>query len=376
MCVIKTIGNIKGLILFSFILAFGSISIAQNPTVITDSLVVQQRLYAKEKLIVDQEAKFKQDVIIKGDIKAKSDVRIDSLLKVDGNTRLLGNVKMEGLGNATTLTAETEIVLIMPNGNLIKGSVAGIINAFANPQGLTTDYCTANGGVAQWWAVAQKLFTACPDVNVGIRTDDPQFALHVAGVNYAFRFLAGNPGATSEALFNGFSPNDTQTLVNIGVKIGGDAEQARFSISNDGNIKMTNIGTSPSFVINNGKGHAIVVYSYAGNKILQLEDDGKLRSRGVIVNVDTWADYVFNAGYELMSLPETQVYIQSNGHLPGVPSQEELTEEGLDLGEMQRIQMEKIEELYLQLIKMNTEIERLKNEISTLKTEKSKTINN
>ena len=369
-------GVMRALIAFCVVLASTHYLNAQNPTVISDSLVVQQRLYAKEKLVVDQEARFKQDVIVKGDLKAKSDVRIDSLLKVDGTTRLLGNVKMEGLETATTITSETEILLIMPNGNIIRGDIDGMLNAFANPQGITTDYCTANGGIAKWWAVAQKLFTACPDVNVGIRTDDPQFALHTVGTTYSKSFLAGSTFGSTSAYLNVIGLSNTATLMNLGVKQGASPEEIRFTISGYGEVKITNMGTQPTLLINNGKSHAIVVHANDGNKILQLEDDGLLRAREIRVDQDTWADNVFDDDYNLPKLGDVAQFIKVNHHLPGVPSAEQIDQDGLNLGEMQKIQMQKIEELTLYLIKLNNEVETLRNELNKLRTENDNLRNN
>ncbi|MBK7130322.1 MAG: hypothetical protein IPH66_13310 [Crocinitomicaceae bacterium] len=359
----------RALIAFCVVLANTHYLNAQNPTVISDSLVVQQRLYAKEKLVVDQEARFKQDVIVKGDLKAKSDVRIDSLLKVDGTTRLLGSVKMEGLGTATTITSETEILLIMPNGNIIRGDIDGMLNAFANPQGITTDYCTANGGIAKWWAVAQKLFTACPDVNVGIRTDDPQFALHTVGTTYSKSFLAGSTFGSTNAYFNVIGLSNAATLMNLGVKLGVSPEEIRFTVSGYGEVKITNTGTQPSLLINNGKGHAIVVHANDGNKILQLEDDGLLRAREIRVDQDTWADHVFDDDYHLPKLGDVAQFIKVNHHLPGVPSAEQIDQDGLNLGEMQKIQMQKIEEMTLYLIEMEKNMAKMETRITELEKE-------
>lgn len=81
----------------------------------------------------------------------------------------------------------------------------------------------------------------------------------------------------------------------------------------------------------------------------------------------TRADHVFASDYKLKSLDEIEDYINENNHLPGVPSANELVSEGLDLGEMQAKQMEKIEELTLYLIEMKKEITLLKSENAALK---------
>ncbi len=77
----------------------------------------------------------------------------------------------------------------------------------------------------------------------------------------------------------------------------------------------------------------------------------------------TWADYVFKPNYELISLPELETFIKKNGHLPNVPSEATVLAEGIEVGNLIRIQQEKIEELTLYLIELNKEVEKLKNQV-------------
>ncbi|NHN25780.1 hypothetical protein FIA58_008850 [Flavobacterium jejuense] len=72
-----------------------------------------------------------------------------------------------------------------------------------------------------------------------------------------------------------------------------------------------------------------------------------------------WADYVFANDYNLKSLAEVENFIVKNKHLPNVPSAKQVEEEGVSLGEMARIQQEKIEELTLYIIEQNKRIEAL-----------------
>ncbi|MFH7012561.1 hypothetical protein ACHRV5_11865 [Flavobacterium sp. FlaQc-52] len=95
-----------------------------------------------------------------------------------------------------------------------------------------------------------------------------------------------------------------------------------------------------------------------GTTTYKLSVKGKIRAEEVKV-YNTWADYVFNPSYKLPSLSEVETFITRNGHLPNVPSAKEITENGLELGEMTKIQQEKIEELTLYLIQQNKEIEKL-----------------
>jgi hypothetical protein len=67
----------------------------------------------------------------------------------------------------------------------------------------------------------------------------------------------------------------------------------------------------------------------------------------------TWADYVFNKDYKLPTLQAVEKQIQDKGHLFNVPSAKEVATDGINLGEMSKIQQEKIEELTLYIIQQN-----------------------
>ncbi len=79
-----------------------------------------------------------------------------------------------------------------------------------------------------------------------------------------------------------------------------------------------------------------------------------------------WADYVFENDYQLPSLTEVETFITANGHLPNIPSAEQVAAQGIELGDMARLQQEKIEELTLYVIQQQKEIEELKTQMSQL----------
>ncbi|MEM7299132.1 MAG: hypothetical protein AAF391_12805 [Bacteroidota bacterium] len=88
----------------------------------------------------------------------------------------------------------------------------------------------------------------------------------------------------------------------------------------------------------------------------KLAVDGKIITEEVNVQVSSlWPDYVFNPEYDLKSLEEIEQFIQSNNHLPEIPSAQEIEANGMELGEMNRLLLQKIEELTLHLIEVNKE---------------------
>ncbi|MXN92702.1 hypothetical protein GR160_15845 [Flavobacterium sp. Sd200] len=85
---------------------------------------------------------------------------------------------------------------------------------------------------------------------------------------------------------------------------------------------------------------------------------GGILTEEVRVHLATgWADYVFAKDYKLPTLTEVEQYINTNGHLPNVPSASSVEADGIEVGNMAKIHQEKIEELTLYAIEQNKQIE-------------------
>lgn len=91
---------------------------------------------------------------------------------------------------------------------------------------------------------------------------------------------------------------------------------------------------------------------------------GKIMSEELMVKLKpNWPDYVFKKDYNLRPLKELEKFVEEYNHLPGIPSAIELEKNGgFQVGEMQRLQLEKMEELYLYVIDLSKEVEKLKEE--------------
>ena len=91
-------------------------------------------------------------------------------------------------------------------------------------------------------------------------------------------------------------------------------------------------------------------------KLMQLDRNGLLYAREVKVNLDSWADYVFDSTYVLMPLEEVKQYIDQNNHLPNVPSEAEMVANGNNLAETDMMLMRKVEELTLYLLQIQEQV--------------------
>lgn len=93
---------------------------------------------------------------------------------------------------------------------------------------------------------------------------------------------------------------------------------------------------------------------------------GILASEVSIKEVSEWYDFVFDDDYKLLSLSELESYINENGHLPDMPSEKSVTNNGYNMVEMDGLLLKKIEELTLYTIKLNKIIEEQQQIIESL----------
>ena len=93
-----------------------------------------------------------------------------------------------------------------------------------------------------------------------------------------------------------------------------------------------------------------------------------MTAKEVVVTSQITADYVFRPDYRLAPLNEVERFIKSEHHLPGVPSEADVRQSGVNLGAMQALLLAKIEELTLHLIRAEQDNQELKNRLTRLET--------
>ncbi|MES2458835.1 MAG: hypothetical protein V4594_25000 [Bacteroidota bacterium] len=104
----------------------------------------------------------------------------------------------------------------------------------------------------------------------------------------------------------------------------------------------------------------------------KLSVKGKIRAQEIKVETNGWADFVFAKDYKLPSLQATEQHILANGHLPGIPSAAEVAKDGIELGEMNKKLLQKIEELTLYLISNTKQLDSAVKKIGKLEAETEK----
>lgn len=88
----------------------------------------------------------------------------------------------------------------------------------------------------------------------------------------------------------------------------------------------------------------------------KLSVNGTIHTKEVKVDLTGWPDYVFKPKYKLPALTEVKTYLDKNQHLPDMPSAAEVEKNGVNLGEIIKVQTKKIEELTLYLIEKDKQL--------------------
>jgi hypothetical protein len=97
--------------------------------------------------------------------------------------------------------------------------------------------------------------------------------------------------------------------------------------------------------------------------LMNLRVNGKIDANEVKVSLNHWNDYVFQDDFKLMPLSELESFVSKNKHLPEIPSEKEILNDGINIGEMNALLLKKIEELTLYIIDQQKQIDELKNHI-------------
>ncbi len=138
------------------------------------------------------------------------------------------------------------------------------------------------------------------------------------------------------------------TVANLGVGYHTEAPAAKLSVNGTGFFTgSVSIGTKVDSRF----------YPYSNSRYMLAVEGGIVAKEVSVLYRNQWPDYVFEEGYKLRSLEEVDEFVEENGHLPDVPTAKEVEEEGIEVGEMLKVQMEKIEELTLYLIEQNEKLE-------------------
>ena len=185
---------------------------------------------------------------------------------------------------------------------------------------------------------------------------------------------------------SGWAKAQTQTFGTI--KLASTMDQIRFEILGESRyFIMSKPASNISFGIyspddggwftywKTNSGNMVITKGNLGigtdNPTSKLSVNGDIKAHEVNVSISDWADHVFNPGYKLLPLTELENFIQKNGHLPNVPTEKDVMQDGVNLAEMNVKLLEKVEELTLYLLELHKKNEELDQLIQELLMDKN-----
>lgn len=346
--------------------------------------------HVKDKFIVDSTANFNDKIVVDGIGRFNND------LKVMGDF-IFGNNKRIGYLPASPTTSEIIGFGRLPNPNIFpllsvcnfpvtptSNQFSGMMNAYGN---------SVYGGnlnvLSMGFDGANGIIDMAGTNNVG----GPSLLInYYCGKNVAINVgpNGGDVIMTSEYLGKvGIGTNNPQTKLDVNGKISvnnntillrsGDDENHGLSY---GNTPSINVNIDGPFLYGWGGGALGVNHNGVCTKVLnwneygqvgigtddtkgyQFAVNGKMIAEEIVVkHYANWPDFVFAKEYGLMSLDKVEEHINKFQHLPNVTLEKEINENGISLGNMDEILLQKIEELTLYILEQNKRIAKLEQNI-------------
>lgn len=251
------------------------------------------------------------------------------------------------------------------NGNSFLGFSAG----WGNESGLNNSYLGANTGRS----------STSGNNNVFLGSSAGQTMTN-GNRNVYLGTSAGRDAMGSGNVFIGYRAGDTETGNNILLIDNNNTDEIPLIYGNFSSGQLgINTANVPTGTILAVAGDALVDGTLTTNGKISIGTNvadpgydfsvkGKIHVQEVKVDLlgAIAPDYVFFEDYNLSTLQEVEDFITQEGHLPNIPSAEEMKENGVHLKEMNLKLLEKIEELTLYIIAQDKTIKKQKVKVDTL----------
>ncbi|WP_413667269.1 hypothetical protein ACEN9X_22540 [Mucilaginibacter sp. Mucisp86] len=219
----------------------------------------------------------------------------------------------------------------------------------------------------QSWGTSASTYLTINKGNVGIGTAAP---ISTFQVNYnSIKFSAGSAASTDlfyGTSYLGFNAARSVNGSTASWTIDGD------NYHNGGGVIYGDIFGNIYFapIVSAGTSQRTLTdLAIKSNITFKVGNNGVTYAKAISVQTTGWPDYVFKKDYKLPGLNFVKEFIAQNQHLPEMPSAQQIEKDGLNLGEMNRILTQKVEELTLYLIDKDKELKKQQLKINRQETQ-------
>ncbi|MCW3787897.1 hypothetical protein [Plebeiibacterium sediminum] len=192
---------------------------------------------------------------------------------------------------------------------------------------------------------------------IGVGTNSPSAKLHISSLT------SGDAVVKIEADTDNNFESDNPMLQfrqdggTLGINIGFDETLFGSNIFGIGRLYSSN-QFNDCFFIDTKNGNVSI--NKKPSVDAKLDVNGTIRATEILVEANgNTADFVFSDTYNLKDLTEVENYIKTHKHLPDIPSAEEMEASGVNLAEMNKLLLQKVEELTLYTIKQEEKLAKI-----------------
>lgn len=349
---------------FIMMVLFSTVSQAQNTiptTTCTGALKINDSLSVQMNIKTEGNITSSGEIVSKDTVRAAKDVLVDGNIKVDGNLSIGGDTKFAGrvyLSGTTTQTASAGIdpctlSLLLSNG--INHEVLQINPGLVNDLETTLDLnpCPQAPVMPFVWQTYgnhvnsnNRWIGTIENYDFNIKTNSMYQAVYKANGDIGLGAYGGNIVNTINKKYRFFIANTGE--INAGIQ--DTNNKYPFTIKPNG---ATYIGNER---VTSGP-HTDALLTVSGKmacKEIRVFNNGS----------GYWADFVFDNNYKLMPLADVETYYKNNKHLPNIPTEKDIENNGNDLAKTDALLLQKIEELTLYIVQQQKEIEALKKQMT------------
>jgi hypothetical protein len=147
--------------------------------------------------------------------------------------------------------------------------------------------------------------------------------------------------------------------------LGGATEDGDLTLRNRDNLTAIHMSGNSGDAVFGGRGvnGDVSIYSSDGRRTIRMQgSSGRISVNDTTLDVP---DDVLRDEYPLPDIAALSDFIKARGHLPDIPSESEIQENGLDLAQFSLDLLKKIEELTLYVIRQHERIESLEKSVAT-----------